>query len=399
MDLLSTSPQDHINKIYDYLPIRELIHIGMTNKKFYNDPKRKTLLVNKLVDDYLYISIYDQPILTSEYFCPHHYYKELVDVYFDRLKRISFKDLIHSFSVHHLMNHSDHHLAPRIVSIQNVLCVRDFKFCQILNEFGIVLSFSFFLPVFIKLDTGLKKDIISRVFEYISELWKHAEKSLKCIVNTKNRQTEEIVSDIFEFSQLFLSLNQIITDIFIHDSDDQIRQYIVNLLSLFGNLTRESDSKYNNIVVVGQRTLLDLEEGQEEGQEEGNEIDEHDILHFIRKLKVSPVEIPKIVELGLFFKDHLRAYHIKSFILATFIAEVFDEFMDGDEEKFDFVDKGPNSMLDSYSELINDQLLLDYKPGTTFDQVLGRLFYAANFNYQRFKQVLQFRLNRWHGSN
>jgi hypothetical protein len=403
MDLLSRSPQDHINRIYDYLPVRALINIGMTNKKFYNDPKRKTLLVNKLVDDYLYISIYDQPFLTSEYFCPQNYYKELVDVYFDRLKRISIQDLIHSFSVHHLMKHSDN-LMSRIVSIQNVLSVRHFKFDQSINEYGIVIPFSFFVDAFIQLDMSVKKDIIFQVFKYILDLWRYAEKSLKCIYNTKtlHRQTENVVSDSFEFSQLFLSLNQILTEIFIYDSDEQIRQYIVEQLTSIGKITR--DSKYYYIVVnddyVGQRTLFDQD--REEVEECSYYSNDYDILHFVRTLKVSPVEIPKIVDLGLFFKeqkcDHLQSYHIESLILATFIAEVFDEFMDGEEEKLDFVDKGPDSILDSYSELINDQLQMEYKPGTTFDQVLGKLFYAANFNYQRFKQVLQFRLNRWNGN-
>lgn len=393
MDLLSLSPQDQINTIYEYLPINDLINIGITNRKFYTDVNRRKLLVNKLVDDYLYISIYDQPILTSEYFCPQRYYKELVDVYFDRLKNISFNELTITQS------NTDFY-----VSIQNILSARHFKFDSSLNEYGIVIPFSFFVDAFIQLDTSLKKEIISRVFKYIFDLWKHAEKIVKCIYNTKtlHRQNENVASDSFEFSQLFLSLNQILTEIFIHETNDQIRQYIIDELTLIQKITQES--KYYYIVVndeyMSQRTLFD-QEPDEEGEECSYYSNDYDILHFIRTLKVSPVDIPKVVELGLFFKKqkchNLRAYHIDSLVLATFIAEVFEDFMGGDEETLDFVDRGEDAILDSYSELVNDQLLLDYKPGIKFDDVLENLFHAANFNYQRFKKVLHFRLNRWNG--
>jgi hypothetical protein len=392
MDFLSSSPQDQINMIYEYLPINDLINIGSTNRKFYNDANRRKLLVNKLVDDYLYISIYDQPILTSEYFCPQRYYKDLVEVYFDRLKKISFHDLVFTQSNNECF-----------ISIQNILSVRHFKFNSSLNEYGIVIPFSFFVDAFIQLETSVKKDIISRVFQYLLNLWKHAEKSVKCIYNTKtlHRQTENVASDSFEFSQLFLSLNQILTEIFTHETNEQIRQYIVDQFSSVQKTTQES--KYYYIVVndeyIGHRTLFDQE--TVEGEECSYYSNDYDILHFIRTLDVSPVNIPKVVELGLFFLkqkcNHLRAYHIETFILATFIAEVFDDFMGGEDETLDFIDKGPDSILDSYSEFINDQLLMEYKPGTKFDDVLENLFHAANFNYRRFKKVLHFRLNRWNG--
>jgi hypothetical protein len=367
MDFLSLSPKDHIHLIYAYLGIRELLSIGLTSKRFYDDSVRRKILANKLIDDYLYINDV-HTILTDEYFPANRYYKELVDAYFERLKKISIQDL-HFKSSH-----------PGIVSVHKMYSTVHFKFDLQKKEYEIVIPFDFFVQAFLGLDEAVKKEIILNIFGYLLELWKVAEKSSKCIYNTKtlHRQVEDIDdTDGFEFVQLFLSLNHILIDIFIHETNTT-RQFIVEQFNLIQTITHNCKYYYAVVYDYPECTYFS---------------NDYDIIHFIRMMKISPVDILKIIDIGIFLKDQKwnlsHTYPpMNGFVLSTFIAEVFDDFVGGEDEMYTGIDE--DRTLDGYAELIHEQLL-----NKSTDHALETLFYEVGFDYQRFKKVIQLRLNRW----
>lgn len=378
MDILTICPQDHKNIIYRYLDVYDLIQLGITSKKLYLDANRKKELVEKLVDEYVYCRVYDTPLIDSEYFCPQNYYNELVQEYFDRIKTISFSDLQLT--------------APKVVEIQKRHSVSRFHFRSHLDEFGIVVPFTFFVHSFVKLQVDIKHQIIDRIFQYLLDLWRYAEKSQKCIYNTTKLCPDQGENDGFEFSKLFLSLNQILTDIFLEEKDLSIKQFIVDYFHKIRKTT--SESKYY--------VWIDETEGEEDVEESKCRYfsNDYNLYHFIRTLKLCPTEIEKIVDVGLFLlkqSDHVSTgYPGYTFGLATFIAEVFDSFIEGEEEKMDFVDTGSkNENLDSLSEIIHYKLLVPFNQEKLYDNVLHELFIKSNFNYYKFKNVLESRYNRW----
>lgn len=379
MDLFTLCPQDHKNLIYHYLNAEDLIHLGLSCKSFYRDQERMKILVENLIDDYLYANVYHVPVILNEYFKSSLYYHELVEEYFSRLKSISFDDIIRS---------------GKTVSIQKVHRLQTFEFQKQLNEYGIRIHFSFFSHAYTWMEYDLKIKIIKQVIQYMFELWKYAERNLKCIYDTKNlhRQSEEVQSDSFEFSQLFLSLHNLLRDIFLEDLETQ--QFLLDQIVDLGNKTKDSKYFYiltndyqgqNQLLVSGGYSGLD---GETPCQYYSND---YDLLHFVRNLDICLTDIPTIVQVGQILRNQ-KYYGIHGYALSTFIAELFDEFIGAEDDNLDSID---HCELDCYAEIIIYKLQMKYDDTKTYDDILEELFYISNFNYSHFKNVLENRLKRW----
>ena len=361
MDILSICPQDHKNLIYRFLDHRDLIQIGLVSKMFYSDSQRRKELVEKLVDDYLYCSIYESPLLLSEYFDTSRYYQELVNEFFGRIVNISFTDLQHSSSTNEIL-------------IQKKHSISRFSYHNDIRDFAVVVPFYFFSDAFCKQHYQTQVLFLERVFSYLLDLWRCANKSKKCLYFFEPYGQ----IDNFQFSRLFLSMNQILVDLFIKNSN--LREIIC---SKFNDLTTVTSASYDWYIL---ETILD------ESEESGHftyYANDYDMNHFIRSFKLCPTEIEKICDIGLFFINAKIDPDDRIRFISTFIAETFDEFVDDG-----VTPTTPNPQLDSYSEIIHEKLQLKFQD-QTYDQILDKLFVISNFNYQQFKNALHHRLTRW----
>jgi hypothetical protein len=139
----------------------------------------------------------------------------------------------------------------------------------------------------------------------------------------------------------------------------------------------------------GQGTFMEsgglIEGGEAECRYYAND---YDLTHFVKNLQIHITEIEKIVEIGNVIYQFIGTFknmknYSYSFLVATFIAEIFDEFLMHDYRKD----------LDCYSELILEKL---NEPSTTDpehsnDRCLSDLFTFSNFDYNQFKYALKIR--------
>ena len=347
MDFISFCPQDHKNLIYQHLNACDLFNLGFTAKTFYHDKNRFDLLVYKIVDECIYINIYDHtPLLMNQYFQSSVYYKEVMRIYFDRLKQISFSDIQTVIPL-------------TVAKVRKQFEIREFKFMLDLFEFGI--HFNYFVNAFLRLDKQNKIDILHNIGNYLYDLWKEAEKSQRCIYNTKFLMDSK---DSFEFSQLFLSMHHILKNVFLEDPDLSIKSHILHLIIKIGHLT--NDSKYFYIAQAQEDTETTCLYYS----------NDYDLMHFIRNLGLCPTDIKKVIEIGLFLSN-LKLDSIYFWLLPTFISEVFDQFTEDTHS--------------SEAKLIQDHL--DANPDD-YDH-LKKLYRLSVLDFGLFENVLQNHLKKW----
>ena len=400
MDYFTICPQDHKNLIYSYLGLSELIRIGLVSRLFYSDKKRRAFMARQLVDDVMYITIHEQPVLLNLNFRLTEYYTEIRYIYFDSLSKIKFTDIEHT-------SDSMITITPCSAWTQNSkpyygrTINKTFEYQDYLCDYGVIVPFAFFVDAFITLSNAKKIDIIHNIASYMMDLWRYAEKSKKCIYNTRLlfKDNTQIASESFEFSQLFLSMHNIFKEIFVNDPDYAIKRAVFDIIHRMGETTHESTYCYFVLedemqeMAPGQGTFMEsgglIEGGEAECRYYAND---YDLTHFVKNLQIHITEIEKIVEIGNVIYQFIGTFknmknYSYSFLVATFIAEIFDEFLMHDYRKD----------LDCYSELILEKL---NEPSTTDpehsnDRCLSDLFTFSNFDYNQFKYALKIRSDRW----
>lgn len=332
-------PQDHKNLIYECMDIHTLISLGKTCKTFLHDEHRKRSLAKKVIDEYVYTSIYDSPVLASEHFGSHQLLDYLCEFYFGRLNRISVCDLA-------TMTLDDS-----------------------------IVPFNMFEHLFTELSQDKKLSIIKNVFDFMKDLFLIADKNKCCVYmtqtyNPKNPMLRQMgfstENTSFKYANLFLSLDQIVKRIFRIDKSKLIRFAIIEQIKLFDALTAKKETEI---------FILDVDPNNLESSYYTND---YTLSYFLENLELKVSDLSEIVDIGLF----LSGSRLTNYNIAEFIAHIFDDFT--------YVEQGYNDKINCLSEEIKEQL-----KDTDLNNNLKFLFTVSGFDYQLFLNAVDFRWKQW----
>jgi len=179
-------PQDHKNLIYQFLSIKDLLHLGQTCKAIHHDEKRIQIIQKKIIDSCFYAQSI-KPVLKESLI---QIYPNVMNDYFHRLKTIQITDT---------------------------------------SNYQISYPIPFFISPFLMLPVNVRSLIVKNLTRYLYDLWMYA-------------QDNQITP--YSSISLFDSLENILKEIFIYDIQS-IKVYILYELYEFSNKTKSSDRRYS----------------------------------------------------------------------------------------------------------------------------------------------------------
>ena len=340
-------PQDHKNLIYECMDIHTLISLGKTCKTFLYDEQRKKSLSKKVVDEYIYTSIYNSPVLVSEHFGSQQLLDYLCEYYFSRLNRISICDL------------------------------------EVLFQEYSIVPFEMFEHLFTELPFAKKISIIQNVFHFMKDLFLIADKSKSCVYMKKIYKPRHPMlhqmgfsadDSGFKYANLFLSLDQIIKRIFVLDKSNSVRLQILEQIQSFEDLTSKKETEI---------FILDVDPNNMESSYYTNN---YTLSYFIENLGLKVTDLKDIVDVGYFLVDvgTFLSQKVQTYSnsIANFVAHIFDDFT--------FIEQGYNDKINCLSEEIKEQL-----KDSDLNSKLQTLFTISRFDYRLFTNAVEFRWKQW----
>jgi hypothetical protein len=286
-------PQDHKNLIYYFLSINDLVNLSETCKTFYRDENRKEFIQRKLVDSCFYSS---PPLLKESHF---HMFPNIINIYFQYLKTLQMKEIKYPIP--------------------------------------------FFINPFLSLDPNERHQIVQSIFKsYGYYYFKYIE--------------EQNMETLSHCEVLFISIENILKEIFINDEDD-IRKRVLDEFSFFNKFINNINVYYHNITLT-ESFLFSLN------------------LKYWKDLE-------KIIQIA----NVLEIYDQDS--LYEFLYELFQPFIDY---------QNMNSIKeDKYVESFENKLEQIYhiSPKKIYKDRLFELFTSCHYMiHQEFEWAIEFRLDR-----
>ena len=302
-------PQDHKNFIYERLSIRDLVNLSESCKSFYQDEKRKETIQKKLIDSCFYSTI---PLLKELHV---HIFPNIINLYFEHFKRIK-------------------------ITHQSISHLKD--------------TIPFFIGPFLSLSSNEKCLIITKLVDFLYDIWKYAQDKEFYYININ----------------LFTTFENILKMVFRNESNT-IQIYILNELSNFSNKTKNGQRIYTK-----NRFTYNF-----------NEPNRYTIDEFICHLNLFYwKDLPLIIRIA----DVLESYD--EMYLYDFLYEIFQRFIDCNYL---------NSMKeDEYVELLEEQLYKKYDMSCdkTYKDRLFELFTSCEYMiHQEFDWAMELRTMRLNG--
>lgn len=364
MSLLVNQPEDQKNLIFCYLPLPDLVSLGLVSKDLYKNKTRRKWVIQRAVDAHFYRQRCSSgPIknwtLFILYVCP---YDEFLRLYFHRLKNVGIRDVEPIFE-----NNSISKIKLCNNGLVSYFC--KIKLCN--NGFISYLSKKEFqreimmFPLdFINLDLILKKEILKNLGQYIYDLWKYAE---------QYNQDLDISGDIprnnfFDFFCLLESIEYFIKRVFIEDRT--FRDEIMILLF-------ELEEKTKNSKPYKARRYDYFSKNS----------NQFDIDAFVSTMDNCQFdELDTILDVGEYLSKYERpfCYH--------YLRERFDTFLDlSFTEEIRLYDEQVPDFIEDLEKVYEETII-------TKKDKLYQLFILSNYNvHEEFELALSYRLRRFNG--
>jgi hypothetical protein len=207
MNELLYTPQDHKSNIYSFLDIQSLIRVGSVCKSLHDEKIRILILLQKVVDSYFYSSSAYTGIVRNWMNFP--YEKLFYEIYFQRLKKISFNDLeiVKDSNTNH---------------IQYIIIYNQLREIRIEESHSDRIIHIFTDPI-MKLDSKERCEIYRALFTYLGQLF------------------TPIILKGNHLESLGKSIHQSLRILFKCEKDEEMRKFMIYEIDKITEITRTRD--------------------------------------------------------------------------------------------------------------------------------------------------------------